>query len=158
MPAVSLTLRPATGDDCRAAFTLSLGDGLFSPGNHHARLRRDGLAQAARAGLLARALCGRLGDTTPKLFPVLYGQWAYEHTNGRLTLSIGLAEQFLDRAERAADRALEMIGHRLVGFTLLTRGRADLGLPHLRRSLAAYEPATDVELGYVYGHNPTPRR
>jgi predicted ATPase len=102
----------------------------------------------------ARALCDRLGDATPKLFPVLYGHWVYEHVNGRLTISVDLAEQFLDQAECAADRALEMIGHRLVGFTLLARGRADLALPHLRCALAAYDPTRDTPLGYVYGQNP----
>ena len=134
-------------DELELDLCIELGGALVATSGYGVDECRDLFARA-------RALCDRLGDATPKLFPVLYGHWVYEHVNGRLTISIGLAEQFLDQAECAADRALEMIGHRLVGFTLLARGRADLALPHLRCALAAYDPERDTPLGYVYGQNP----
>jgi hypothetical protein len=115
--------------------------------------RGYGAAECRELHARARALCDRLGDTT-KLFPVLYGQWVYEHANGRFTTSLGIAEQFLDQAKCAGDRALTMIGHRQVGFTFLLRGRADLALPHLHGSLSAYDPSQDAPLAYVYGQNP----
>jgi class 3 adenylate cyclase len=134
-------------DELELDLCIELGGALVATSGYGVDECRDLFARA-------RALCDRLGGATPKLFPVLYGHWVYEHVNGRLTISIGLAEQFLDQAECTANRALEMIGHRLVGFTLLARGRADLALPHLRCALAAYDPSRDAPLGYVYGQNP----
>jgi tetratricopeptide (TPR) repeat protein len=134
-------------DELELDLCVELGGALVATSGYGAAECRDLFARA-------RALCDRLGDGTPQLFPVLYGQWSYEHVNGRPTLSIDIAEQFLDRAERTGDRALTMIGDRLIGFSLLTRGRADRALMHLRRALAAYEPTRDIALTYVYGQNP----
>ena len=134
-------------DELELDLCIELGGALVATSGYGVDECRDLFARA-------RAVCDRLQDATPKLFPVLYGHWVYEHVNGRLTNSIGLAEQFLSQAEGTADRALEMIGHRLVGFTLLARGRADLALPHLRCALAAYDPTQDTPLAYVYGQNP----
>jgi hypothetical protein len=134
-------------DELELDLRVELGGALIATSGYGAKECGDLFAQA-------RGLCGRLGDATPLLFPVLYGQWVYEYINGRLTNSTDLAKEFLDRADHATDPALAMIGRRLVGWSLLMRGLADRALPHFHYSAAAYDPTRDAPLGYIYGANP----
>jgi hypothetical protein len=87
---------------------------------------------------------------------VLYGQWVYEYVKGRLIPAMTMAEQFLREAERFTDkdRELELLGNRFIGTTLLSRGKIDVALPHLRRSVAAYDARHHARLTYLYGQNP----
>jgi class 3 adenylate cyclase len=104
----------------------------------------------------ARALCDRLGATskwTSKLFPA-FGQWTYEFVTGRMTAAMAMAEQFMHEGERTANQKLTLLGHQCLGLTLVTRGRADLSLPHLHYALAKYDPARHSRVPYTYGQNP----
>ncbi len=141
---------PETND--RDQFELDL---LIELGGPLIATRGYGSTECGRLFARARALCGRLDDT-PKLFPVLYGQWVYEYVRGRGDLAMSIAEQFLRDAERFADedREFELLGNRLLGSTLLSNGKIDLALPHLHRSIAAYDARHHAPLAYVYGQNP----
>jgi class 3 adenylate cyclase/tetratricopeptide (TPR) repeat protein len=100
----------------------------------------------------ARALCDRIG-TTPKLFAVLYGLWVNDFANGRMPAAMESAEQILQQAERIDDHTLAMVGHRIVGGTLVLRGRAAEALPHLQHALDCYDPVRHAPLTFLFGQN-----
>jgi class 3 adenylate cyclase len=65
----------------------------------------------------------------------------------------GLARQFLDLAEQQKATAPIMIGHRLLGTTLLCLGESAEGLKHLEQAFALYEPAAHRSLTTHFGHD-----
>jgi class 3 adenylate cyclase/tetratricopeptide (TPR) repeat protein len=75
------------------------------------------------------------------LFSVLYGFWvvSYLAINGDMLRE--LAAQFLTLAERQGTTAPLMIGHRLMGISLLTTGDVSEGRAHFDKAIALYDPA-----------------
>jgi predicted ATPase/class 3 adenylate cyclase len=75
------------------------------------------------------------------LFSVLYGFWvvSYLAINGDMLRE--LAAQFLTLAERQGTTAPLMIGHRLMGISLLTTGDVSEGRAHFDQAIALYDPA-----------------
>jgi predicted ATPase len=100
-------------------------------------------AATEQAGLLieqAEALGEPLDDPL-LLFSVLYGFWvaSYVAFNGDAVRE--LAAQFLTLAERQGTTAPLMIGHRLMGISLLTTGDISEGRAHFDQAIALYDPA-----------------
>ncbi len=112
-------------------------------------------AAAERARLLieqAEAL-GEPPEDRLLLFSVLYGFWVanYIAFNGDFVRE--LAAQFLALAEKQGATVPLMIGHRLVGTSLLHTGDIAEGRAHLDRAIALFDPAEHRALATRFGQD-----
>jgi DNA-binding winged helix-turn-helix (wHTH) protein/predicted ATPase len=87
------------------------------------------------------------------LYSVLYGLFIAKFINFDGDAACALARQFLALAEQQRATASIMIGHRLLGTTLLCMGDAAEGLSHFDRALALYDPALHGPLAMRFGHD-----
>jgi class 3 adenylate cyclase/predicted ATPase len=87
------------------------------------------------------------------LFSVLYGFWVanYVAFNGHLVCE--LARQFLALAEKQVATVPFMIGHRLMGTSLLYTGHMAEGRVHYNRAIALYNPAEHRPLATRFGQD-----
>ena len=87
------------------------------------------------------------------LYSVLYGFWvaSYVAFNGDLVRE--LAEQFLTFAEKQGGTVPLMIGHRVMGISLLNTGDFAQGRAHLDRAIALYEPVKHRPLAMRFGQD-----
>jgi hypothetical protein len=86
------------------------------------------------------------------LYSVLYG-FSPKFINFDGDAARALAQQFLALAEQQKATAPIMIGHRLLGNTLLCLGDAAEGLSHLDRAWALYDPTVHRPLATRFGHD-----
>jgi predicted ATPase len=87
------------------------------------------------------------------LYSVLYGFFIVKFMNFDGDAASALARQFLALAEQQKVTAPIMIGHRLLGNTLLCMGVAGEALSHLDRAWALYDPAAHRPLATRFGHD-----
>jgi predicted ATPase len=97
-----------------------------------------------------------LGDTPEDpllLFSVLYGAWAasYVAFNGDVTRE--LAAQFLALAEKQGQTVPLMIGHRLMGTSLLLTGKIAIAREHFDNAFALYDPTKHRPLAMRFGQD-----
>jgi predicted ATPase len=84
---------------------------------------------------------------------VLYGFFIAKFIRFEGDAACALASQFLELARQQKATALIMIGHRLLGTTLLCLGELAPGLKHLDQASALYEPAAHRSLTTHFGHD-----
>jgi predicted ATPase len=87
------------------------------------------------------------------LYSVLYGFFIAKFMNFEGDAAYALARQFLALAEQQKATAPIMIGHRLLGMTLLCMGDAGEALSHFDRAWALYDPAVHRPLATRFGHD-----
>jgi DNA-binding winged helix-turn-helix (wHTH) protein/tetratricopeptide (TPR) repeat protein len=87
------------------------------------------------------------------LYSVLYGFFIAKFINFDGDAASALARRFLALAEQQNATAPIMIGHRLLGNTLLCMGNAVEALSHLDRAWAIYDQATHRPLATRFGHD-----
>ena len=87
------------------------------------------------------------------LYSVLYGFFIAKFINFDGDAACALAQQFLTLAEQQKATAPIMIGHRLLGNTLLCMGNAGEALSHLNSAWALYDPAVHRPLATQFGHD-----
>jgi class 3 adenylate cyclase/predicted ATPase len=87
------------------------------------------------------------------LYSVLYGFFIAKFINLDGDAANALARQFLALADEQKATAPVMIGHRLLGNTLLVMGDAAAALPHLDRAWALYDPVAHRPLATRFGHD-----
>ena len=87
------------------------------------------------------------------LYSVLYGFFIPKFMNFDGDAASALARQFLALAEQQNAAAPIMIGHRLLGNTLLVIGDPAEALSHLDRAWALYDPAAHRLLTTRFGHD-----
>ena len=112
-------------------------------------------AAAERARLLieqAEAL-GEPPEDPLLLFSVLYGFWVANLVAFNGDVMRDLAAQFLALAEKQGATVPLMIGHRLMGVSLLCTGDIAEGRAHLDRAIALYDPAEHRPLATRFGHD-----
>ena len=87
------------------------------------------------------------------LFSVLYGFWVanYVAFNGDVVRE--LAAQFLALAEKQGATVPLMIGHRLMGISLLHTGDIAQGRAHYDQAIALYDPAEHRPLATRFGQD-----
>ena len=112
-------------------------------------------AAAERARLLieqAEAL-GEPPEDPLLLFSVLYGFWVanFNAFNGDVVRE--LAAQFLAVAEKQKALVPLMIGHRLMGISLMLTGDIAQGRAHSDHALALFDPAEHRLLAMRFGHD-----
>ena len=87
------------------------------------------------------------------LFSVLYGGWVANYIAFNGDTLRDLATQFLTLAERQSSTSPLMVGHRLMGTSLLCIGDAAKARSHLSRGLALYDPAEHRFLAMRFGQD-----
>jgi predicted ATPase len=87
------------------------------------------------------------------LFSVLYGLWVANTVGFKGDICRELSTQFLTLAERQGAVAPLMIGHRLVGTSLLLIGEITESRRHLDRALDLYDPVEHQPLATRFGQD-----
>jgi len=87
------------------------------------------------------------------LFSVLYGFWVASYTAFNGDLVRELAAQFLTLAEKRGATVPLMIGHRVMGISLLVTGDFAQGRAHLDQSITLYEPGKHHLLATRFGQD-----
>ena len=87
------------------------------------------------------------------LFSVLYSFWVARFVAFNGDVMRELAAQFLALAEKQGATVPLMIGHRLMGMSLLNTGDIAEGRPHLDQALALYDPAEHRPLAARFGQD-----
>ena len=87
------------------------------------------------------------------LFSVLYGFWVANYVAFNGDVMRDLAAQFLALAEKQGATAPLMIGHRLMGTSLLHTGDIAEGRAHFDQALALYDPAEHRPLATRFGQD-----
>jgi predicted ATPase len=87
------------------------------------------------------------------MFSVLYGFWVAKQTKFDGDAICELAAQFLASAEKQGTVAPRMIGHRLMGSSLLCTGQLVQGRAHLDRAIELYDPDQHRVLTTRFGHD-----
>jgi class 3 adenylate cyclase/predicted ATPase len=112
-------------------------------------------AAAERARLLIEEaeVLGEPPEDPLLLFSVLYGIWAASIIafNGDATL--GLAAQFVSRAEKQRATAPLMIGHRMVGAASLFTGNMVEARAHYDQAIELYDPSEHRPLATRFGQD-----
>jgi class 3 adenylate cyclase/tetratricopeptide (TPR) repeat protein len=135
---------------------INLQAALITPLIHvkgYAAPETKGAAERARALIQQAEALGEPPEDPLLLFSVLYGFWvaSYLAFNGGVMRE--LATQFLTLAEKQGTTAALMIGHRLMGNTLLMTGDIVEARAHHDQALAFYDPAEHRPLATRFGQD-----
>ena len=87
------------------------------------------------------------------LFSVLYAFWVANHVAFNGDASRDLAAQFLALAEKQRATVPLMVGHRLMGTSLVCTGDIAEGRGHLDQAIALYDPAEHRPLATRFGQD-----
>lgn len=111
----------------------------------------EGFGADAVADVSSRAieLCRAL-DNDPRIFPALYARWSYLRVASDVREAGALARDFLALAELKGTRADRMVGHRLLGTSLLD-GETEKACDHLGRAIRLYDATADRTTAVTYG-------
>jgi predicted ATPase len=112
-------------------------------------------AAAEKARLLieqAEAL-GEPPDDPLMLFSVLYGLWGASYNAFDGAAVCELARQFLARAQKLGATVPLMMGHRLMGSSLLLAGDIAASRAHFDQAFAFYDPAVHRPLATRFGQD-----
>ena len=111
----------------------------------------QGFGADAVADVSSRAieLCRAL-DNDPRIFPALYARWSYLRVASDVREAGALARDFLALAELKGTRADRMVGHRLLGTSLLD-GETEKAFDHLERATKLYDATADRATAVTYG-------
>ncbi|HEV2624751.1 MAG TPA: adenylate/guanylate cyclase domain-containing protein, partial [Xanthobacteraceae bacterium] len=109
--------------------------------------------EQARQFIEAAEALGEHPEDPLLLFSVLYGVWAanYVAFNGDVTRE--LASQFVALAEKRTETVPVMIGHRLMGNSLMLTGDIAKGRAHYDQAFALYDPAKHRSLATRFGQD-----
>ena len=109
--------------------------------------------EQARLSIERAEALGETAEDPLLLFSILYGLWIANCVafNGGVVRE--LAEQFMQLAEKQATIVPLMVGHRLMGLSLLLTGGAAGGRSHLDQALALYDPEEHRLLGTRFGQD-----
>ena len=145
---------PSTRDLRREEITLqiSFANALMHTKGFAASETTAALARAQSLIEQAEALGEPPEDPLP-WFSVLYGFWVANQVAFDGVALSELAARILTLAEKQAETAPLMIGHRLMGDSLVSMGNVVQGRVHLDRALALYDSARHRPLATRFGHD-----
>ena len=112
-------------------------------------------AAVSRARLLidqSEALGEPLDDPL-LLFSVLYGFWVANYVAFNGGVMLGLATDFLVQAEKQGATVPLIVGHRLIGTSLVCSGEMPEARAHLDRAVALYNPIEHRPLALRFGQD-----
>ena len=110
-------------------------------------------AERARLFIQHAEALGEPPEDPLLLFAVLYGFWAGSFLAFRADSVCELAAQFLALADKQGATGPRMIGHRIMGPSLLFSGNIAESRPHLDQAIALYDPAEHRPLATRFGQD-----
>jgi class 3 adenylate cyclase/predicted ATPase len=96
---------------------------------------------------------GELPEDPLLLFSVLYGFWVTRYVAFNGDAVVELAKQFLALAHKQIETAPIMIGHRLMGVSLLQIGQIEQARTHFKQAIALYNPAEHRSFAARFGQD-----
>jgi predicted ATPase len=96
---------------------------------------------------------GEPPDDPLLLFSVLYTFWVASYVAFNGDAMRELAAQFLALAEKKGATVPLMVGHRVMGISLLCTGDIELGRAHFDRAIGLYDPAAHRPLATRFGQD-----
>ena len=109
--------------------------------------------EQARLSIERAEALGEPAEDPLLLFSVLYGFWIANCVAFNGDVVRELAAQFLALAEKQAATVPLMVGHRLMGMSLLLTGEIAEGRAHLDQALALYDPEEHRPLATRFGQD-----
>jgi predicted ATPase len=100
-------------------------------------------AETGEAFALARELCSQLSEYVDEIFPTLWGLYAFHVVRAEYPLALEVAHDALQRAQRLGNPAFVVLGHRILGPSLVLTGRPNAAREHLEQVLRDYDPIRD---------------
>jgi predicted ATPase len=131
---------------------VALANALMHTKGHAALVTIESLDEARSLMERMEAL-GEPPEDPLVLFSVLYGFWVANQVAFNGDVLCELAAQFLALAEKQGVTAPLMMGHRLVGMSLLHTGDITEGRAHLDRAIALYDPTEHRPLATRFGQD-----
>jgi class 3 adenylate cyclase len=119
----------------------------------HAVAETKAAAEQARLLIERAEALGEPPEDPLLLFSVLYGFWVANYVAFNGDVICNLAAQFLALAEKQGATVSLMMGHRLMGASLLFAGDIAKGRAHLDQALALYDPAEHRPLATRFGQD-----
>jgi len=136
----------------RIKLQVALANALMHTKGYAASDTKASLDQARLLIEQAEAL-GEPPEDPLLLFSVLYGVWAANYVAFNGDALRELAMQFLALAGQQRATVPLMIGHRLMGSSLLFTGNIAEGRPHFDQAIAFYDPAEHRPLATRFGQD-----
>lgn len=136
----------------RIALQIELANALIHIKGHAAVETRAAFDQA-RASIAHAEKLGDTSDDPLVLFSVLYGFWVASRMSFHADATRELAAQFQALAAQRQARAPMMIGHLLMGISLVLAGDLAAGSAELDRAVALYHHAEHRPLAMRFGHD-----
>jgi len=103
--------------------------------------------------LIEQAKAGKALEDPLLLFSALYGLWAVNFVAFNGDVVRELAARFLALAERHGTTVPLMIGHRLMGSSLMLTGEIAEGRVHYDQAIALYDPVEHRSLAIRFGQD-----
>jgi predicted ATPase len=119
----------------------------------HAAPETKAAEEQARLLIEQAETLGEPPDDPLLLFSVLYGLWAANFVAFNGDVLCDLAAQFLALAEKQGATIPLMIGHRLMGHSLVPTGSVAAGRTHFDQSIALYDQAVHLPLATRFGQD-----
>jgi predicted ATPase len=109
--------------------------------------------EVAQAYTRAREVGQQVGEI-PRLFPVLWGLWAFYDVRAEYKTARELGEQLLTLAQSVQDPAFLLEAHRALGITLFFLGEFAPAREPLEQGMALYDPQQHRSHAFRYGIDP----
>ena len=119
----------------------------------HASPETQGSFDRARAFIEEAEGLGEPPEDPLVLFSVLYGFWVRSRMAFKGDMACELAEQFQRLAQKQKSTIPPMIGHMLMGISLVLVGSIADGRKHLDQVIGLYDPAEHRPLATRFGHD-----
>ncbi len=119
----------------------------------HASPETKAAFEQARSWINHAQALGEPAEDPLVLFSVLYGFWVVNRMAFNGPVVCELAEQFQALAEKQSETVPRMIGHMLMGISLVLVGDPANGRVHLDRVIELYDPAEHRALATRFGHD-----
>jgi class 3 adenylate cyclase/predicted ATPase len=119
----------------------------------HAAPETKAVEERARLLIEQAEALGEAPEDPLLLFSVLYGFWVANEVAFNGDVCLDLAAQFLTRAEKQTDPVPLMIGHRLMGSSLLFVGDVAESRTHFDRTISLYNPTEHRLLAMGFAHD-----
>jgi predicted ATPase len=131
---------------------IDLANALIHTKGHAAPETKASFEQA-RAFIEQAEALGEPPEDPLVLFSMLYGFWVGNRMAFKGDVACDLAAQFMALAEKQRATVPHMIGHMLMGISLMLVGAIADGRAHLDRVIALYDPAEHRPLATRFGHD-----
>lgn len=136
----------------RITLQIELANALIHTKGHAAPETRAVFAEARALVQQAESL-GEQTDDPLVLFAVLYGFWVASRMSFQAEVTRELAAQFQTLAEQRQAEAPLLLGHLLMGISLVLAGEFTIGFAELDRVEVLYDPAKHRPLATRFGHD-----